>query len=214
MRGTRTPLVDAIPQVPAYCGTAIHTSAVLTCVTFHRGSALSLEIVLAPGRPVLLSCIALALSGGAAAAPNRPYMQNVHVGGRRDDAAALEPRADVASTRLHSSQVTSISNCADSGPASAARGPTSARSNFKLPPATYTIGRTIAGLAGSGLVLQQSGADNLPFTRNGSANAAMRTWARRRPSVCCAERSSVVLRGRTIARTPRNIVRKNWPGPR
>lgn len=46
-------------------------------------------------------------------------MQSVHVGGRRDDAAALKkPRADVASTRLHSPHVTSVSNCADSGPGS------------------------------------------------------------------------------------------------
>ena len=36
------------------------------------------------------------------------------------------------------------------------------------PPATYTIGGTVSGLAGSGLVLQQSGGDNLSVAADGS----------------------------------------------
>jgi len=36
------------------------------------------------------------------------------------------------------------------------------------PPATYTIGGTVSGLAGSGLVLQQSGGDNLSISADGS----------------------------------------------
>jgi hypothetical protein len=76
------------------------------------------EIVLALRRPLLLSCIALALSGVASAAPIRPYTESVHVGGRRDDAAALEPHADPASTRLRPVHVESVFNCGDSGPGS------------------------------------------------------------------------------------------------
>lgn len=40
------------------------------------------------------------------------------MGGRRDDAAALEPHADPASTRLHPVHVESVINCGDSGPGS------------------------------------------------------------------------------------------------
>jgi hypothetical protein len=36
------------------------------------------------------------------------------------------------------------------------------------PPMTHTIGGNVGGLAGSGLVLQQSGGDNLPITTSGS----------------------------------------------
>jgi hypothetical protein len=79
---------------------------------------MSPEIVHALRRPLLLSCIALALSGVASAAPIRPYTASVHVGGRRDDTAALEPHADPASTRLHPVHVESVSNCGDSGPGS------------------------------------------------------------------------------------------------
>jgi alpha-tubulin suppressor-like RCC1 family protein len=35
-------------------------------------------------------------------------------------------------------------------------------------PTTYTIGGTVSGMAGSGLVLQDNGSDNLPITQNGS----------------------------------------------
>jgi len=34
--------------------------------------------------------------------------------------------------------------------------------------ATYTIGGTVSGLAGTGLVLQDNGKDNLPISANGS----------------------------------------------
>jgi len=37
-----------------------------------------------------------------------------------------------------------------------------------VPPPTYTIGGTVSGLAGSGLVLQDNGGDNLAVTANGS----------------------------------------------
>ena len=37
-----------------------------------------------------------------------------------------------------------------------------------LPPATYTIGGTVSGLTGAGLILQDNGGNNLPVSANGS----------------------------------------------
>ena len=37
-----------------------------------------------------------------------------------------------------------------------------------LPPTTYTIGGTVSGLTGTGLVLQNNGGNNLPVSANGS----------------------------------------------
>lgn len=73
------------------------------------------EIVVAFRRPLLFSCIVLALSGVASAAPVRPYSESVRAVGRLDGAAASKAFADPASTRLDHIHVNSVFNCADSG---------------------------------------------------------------------------------------------------
>jgi hypothetical protein len=47
-------------------------------------------------------------------------------------------------------------------------GPKPCTENCAAAPASYTIGGTVTGLAGTGLVLQNNGADNLSITANGS----------------------------------------------
>ncbi|QBB71022.1 hypothetical protein ELE36_12050 [Pseudolysobacter antarcticus] len=76
---------------------------------------MSPEIVHALRRPLLLSCIALALSGGASAAPVLPYTEGVRVGGRLEGAAASKTFAEPDSRRRDPIHVESVFNCADSG---------------------------------------------------------------------------------------------------
>lgn len=68
-----------------------------------------------PRRPLLLSCIALALAGTASAAPIPLYTHGLHLSGWLDSAAGSKPLADPVSTSFNPSHVQSVFNCADSG---------------------------------------------------------------------------------------------------
>ncbi|MEP7043213.1 MAG: choice-of-anchor Q domain-containing protein [Dokdonella sp.] len=77
-----------------------------------------LEHVHALRRLLLVSCVSLALAGPACAAPVVALGRSTHVGGRLDGVAASKSLTIPGPTPLHPSQVTSVSNCDDSGPGS------------------------------------------------------------------------------------------------